>query len=192
MLLCSPSYTVPFGLPSATCPRWLCIGRFPPPGRGGTVGSAVPSWRGQSVVASLIKHDKTTNTDRRSCGSLWKCLILHISVLPFEILADTILMISANTNDADCLDADVWTAEFYLPYLCCEEKQSAFPVACMIFPARDLSCEPCERRNRPSSFSSWERTAQKERGCDNSCVCVKRLCAFRGSYSTFNWCAAFF
>lgn len=46
-------------------------------------------------------------------------------------------------------------------HLCWEEKHSAFPVACMIFPALVLSCEPCERRKRPSSFSSWERSAQE-------------------------------
>lgn len=108
-------------------------------------------------------------------------------------MGDPILKISANTNDADNLDADVRTADFYLAHLCCEEKQSAFPVACMIFPARDLSCEPCERRNRPSSFSSWERTAQKERRCGNSsqCLSIRRLCTFTGSYSISNLCVPF-
>lgn len=78
VLLCSRFCTVPSGLPSATCPRWLGIGRFPPPGTGGTVGSAVPSWREQSAVASLVGRDKTTNTGRRPWGvfkevSCWPC-----------------------------------------------------------------------------------------------------------------------
>lgn len=44
-------------------------------------------------------------------------------------------------------------------YLCWDEKQRAFPVACMILPALVLFSEPWERRKRPSSFSSWDRTA---------------------------------
>lgn len=46
-------------------------------------------------------------------------------------------------------------------YLCWEEKQRAFPVACIIFPALVLSWEPCDRRNFPNSFSSWDRTNKK-------------------------------
>lgn len=49
----------------------------------------------------------------------------------------------------------------YRTNLCCEEKQRAFPVACMIFPARLLSWEPWERKNRPSSFSSCDKTKKK-------------------------------
>lgn len=43
-------------------------------------------------------------------------------------------------------------------HLCWEEKQRAFPVACIIFPALVLSWKPWDRRNFPSSFSSWDKT----------------------------------
>lgn len=117
--------------------------------------------------------------------SCWQCPYWRVPLLPFEVSDDQSLKISLNTNDADYLDAHVRTADLYLAYLCCEEKQRAFPVACMIFPAWVLSCEPCERRNRPSSFSSWERTAQNGRRVWWSLSIlssVRRQCKFRGRY----------
>lgn len=54
-------------------------------------------------------------------------------------------------------------ARFEITYLCLAEVHRALLVAPIMLPALEWSCSAWKRRKRPSSFSSWDKPAERRK-----------------------------
>lgn len=120
-------------------------------------------WRKNCTNVILISNLRLKTNDSEQSSSLGSMKNLSKNLARFPIVCGSQIV---------CRPQPLTRSLIKATHLCWEEKQSAFPVACIIFPALVLSWMPWDRRNFPSSFSSWDKTVEKTKRSHEQQACL--------------------